>query len=167
MRLTATLVDVETKAFFDGIRARLTDMTPAMSMIGQTVRASILRNFDQGGRPEHWRPLAIATIKASFKKSDFTKGGRLSKKGNSRLQGGAPLTNTGRLRNSINARAFPDRVEIGPAGGIPYAAIHQFGGLAGKGHKVRIPARPYLMVQDEDWKMIREQLMAYWVPGWK
>jgi phage gpG-like protein len=31
-------------------------------------------------------------------------------------------------------------------GHIPYAAIHQFGGMAGRGKKVKIPARPYLAV---------------------
>lgn len=34
---------------------------------------------------------------------------------------------------------------------VPYAAIHEFGGMAGRGHKVRIPGRPYLgpALQDE------------------
>lgn len=27
---------------------------------------------------------------------------------------------------------------------VPYAAIHEYGGQAGRGHKVRIPGRPYL-----------------------
>lgn len=34
---------------------------------------------------------------------------------------------------------------------VPYAAIHEFGGMAGRGHKVHIPGRPYLgpALQDE------------------
>lgn len=31
-----------------------------------------------------------------------------------------------------------------------YAAIHQFGGKAGRGHKAEIPARPYLGINDQD-----------------
>lgn len=33
---------------------------------------------------------------------------------------------------------------------LEYARIHQLGGMAGRGRKVRIPARPYLGVSDGD-----------------
>ena len=33
---------------------------------------------------------------------------------------------------------------------LDYAAIHQFGGKAGRGRKVSITARPYMVFQDED-----------------
>jgi len=50
----------------------------------------------------------------------------------------------------------------------PYGAIHQFGGKAGrKGAKTTIPARPFLMVQDEDWGTIRETLESFLVKGEK
>jgi hypothetical protein len=41
---------------------------------------------------------------------------------------------------------------------VVYAAIHQMGGQAGRGGRVKIPARPFLMVQDEDWREIGRQL---------
>jgi len=31
-----------------------------------------------------------------------------------------------------------------------YGAIHQFGGQAGRGHKVTLPARPYLGINGDD-----------------
>jgi len=45
------------------------------------------------------------------------------------------LLDTGVLRNSINRRAFPDRVEIGT--NVKYARIHQLGGT------VNHPARSW------------------------
>ena len=62
---------------------------------------------------------------------------------------------------------------IGSSGSIPYAAIQQMGGQAGRGKKVTIPARPYLAMnsgdglalaeQDRTWimNMVREE-MASW-----
>jgi phage virion morphogenesis protein len=46
-----------------------------------------------------------------------------------------------------------------------YGAIHQFGGMAGRNRKVKIPAREFLMVQDEDWIEIKEQLADFIMMG--
>jgi len=45
------------------------------------------------------------------------------------------------LRKSFFVKVNGDSVEIGNP--MPYAAIHQFGGKTGRGHKVTIPARPF------------------------
>ncbi len=42
-----------------------------------------------------------------------------------------------------------------------YAAIHQFGGRAGRGHAAKIPARPFLVVQDDDLEEIKEIILDY------
>ena len=42
-----------------------------------------------------------------------------------------------------------------------YAAIHQFGGPAGRGKKVNIPARPYLKLGDDDLDEIRDAIWKY------
>lgn len=60
-------------------------------------------------------------------------------------EGGKTLVDRGHLRDSITYNAAdPDFVEVGS--NLVYAAIHQFGGKAGRGRKVRLPARPYLGV---------------------
>jgi len=46
-----------------------------------------------------------------------------------------------------------------------YAAIHHFGGKAGRGKKVTIPARPYMMVQDEDWREMEAALGDFIIQG--
>jgi len=37
--------------------------------------------------------------------------------------------------------------------------------MAGRNKKVKIPARPYLLVQEEDWKTIRDCLRGFLMKG--
>ena len=74
--------------------------------------------------------------------------------------GGKPLSDTGRLRQSIEYTTTPDSVMVGT--NVIYGRIHQLGGeirpkrkkaLKVKGKlvsKVTMPARPYLYIDDED-----------------
>jgi len=62
--------------------------------------------------------------------------------------------------NSVSWKATARSVEVGT--NKVYAAIHQFGGEAGrKSKRVTIPARPYLLVQDEDIAEIRASITAH------
>ena len=65
-------------------------------------------------------------------------------------EGGRTLTDTGRLRGSITHTVTDGgrAVEVGSS--VVYAAIHQFGGRAGRERRARIPARPYLGVDERD-----------------
>lgn len=163
--------DKEVRAMFARIQRRLGDLTPAMKVIGQIVRTSVVRNFEKGGRPK-WKPLSRVTLA-------LRKGTKiLSRRG---MAGG--------LMGSIHATPHKDRVVVGT--NKIYAAVHQFGAKKGsfgqftahiKEHmrkmgskqvQVRahartvtlpwgdIPARPYLMVQNEDWTEIREAVTSY------
>ena len=44
---------------------------------------------------------------------------------------------------------------------LDYAAIHQLGGQAGKGHKTEIPARPYLQLTDDDFAEIIDETTVF------
>lgn len=59
------------------------------------------------------------------------------------------LHSSGKLLDSIRAKAISDDQAIVAANRV-YAAIQQVGGLAGRGHKVRIPARPYFGISTEN-----------------
>lgn len=126
---------------------RLGDAEPAFAVIGETVLASIRRNFEEGGRPKSWKKLASSTEKAR-KKAGKWPGQILVMEG---TRGG--------LLGSISYEAVSDRVVI--SANKVYAAIHHFGGRAGRGHKTKIPARPYMLIQDEDWVEIKETLADY------
>ena len=148
-----------------GLAKRLKDLTFAMEVIGQYMLGSIHKNFEVGGRPKRWQRLSEATLKAQFLygPAGRRKGRRIKTKQRGlsrqwlRFKGGKKiLIHTGRLLQSITYEALKDKVEIGS--NLPYAAIHQFGGWAGRGRKVYIPARPYLVVQEEDIDWIKEFL---------
>lgn len=125
--------DGEIKALLGRLSQRTKDLTPVMRTIGQIIRSSVIKNFEEGGRPKKWQPSQRAL-----------------------MAGGLTLVDSGRLKNSINAKASSDRVEIGT--NVIYGAIHQLGGKAGRGKKVSIPARPFLAVQTEDWTEIKKAI---------
>ena len=119
----------------------LTDASPLMRVWGEIGHASVTENFEVGGRPR-WKPLSAVTIKM---------------KGHDR-----PLI--GRTGNLANITVKPERtsVQLGthPAARA-YAAIHQYGGRAGRNLKVLIPARPYMMLQPEDKTEMKEAAIRY------
>lgn len=139
--ISVKIEDGEVRSMLRGIAERTGNLTPAMKIIGAIIKDSVLKNFMVGGRPK-WRP-----SKRAMK------------------EGGRTLVDKAILQNSINPKAFSDRAEVGT--NVIYSAIHQFGGKAGKGHKVNIPARPFLMVQDEDWTEIKAALTAHILKGAK
>lgn len=122
------------------LQGRMHDLTPVMKIVGQIGRASIVRNFEKEGRPKRWKPHSEITQR--------------------RRGTGAPiLRDEDHLMNSIHDKAYRDRTVIGT--NRVYAAIHHFGGKAGRKRKVTIPARPFMMIQDEDWTEIRESLKDF------
>lgn len=136
----------------------LRNLKPAFEEIGEVLLTSVVKNFEAGGRyrkagdwrggSRTWQPLSVATLFKGKKSRFATKSGKFSKKGIDFLKNRKILFQKGNLLNSINWRASNDSVQVGT--NRVYAAIHQFGGKAGRGRKVTIPARPYLVVQDED-----------------
>ncbi|WP_299427210.1 phage virion morphogenesis protein [uncultured Meiothermus sp.] len=130
--------------------------------VGEALVSSTIQRFmeqkDPTGQP--WQPLAAATVAPRAR--DFTKGGRLRKGVEERLQGRKILIQSARLRNSITSKRDGTAVAVGT--NVVYAAIHQFGGMAGRGRRVRIPARPYLGVsradQAEITRILQEELGA-------
>ena len=107
-----------------------TDLTPAMRKISQTLAFETDQNFRAEGRPR-WKALSEVTkqLRQGKKKKPPEKGFRI-------------LQKTGSLASSITAHYDESSATVGS--NKVYAAIHQFGGQAGRGLKVTIPARPFL-----------------------
>lgn len=59
---------------------------------------------------------------------------------------GKILQDTGQLAASIDASSGRDYAEL--TAGKVYAAIHQFGGQAGRGRRTTIPARPFMPIDE-------------------
>ncbi|EIJ72692.1 phage virion morphogenesis protein [Haemophilus haemolyticus] len=105
---------------------------PLMRSIAGTMESAVLQNFDVGGRPK-WLGL--------------------------KYRQGTPLVDTENLMGSITSDYSNDMATVGT--NEPYAAIHQFGGKAGRGRKVEIPARPFLSLTPQDEADILEDVQGY------
>ncbi len=160
MYLEVSVEDAEVRRSLAALAAKLVDMTPAAKAIGEVILSSVERNFEAGGRPTKWKEsLRVKT------------------------KGGQTLSDTGRLRRSFTAKA--DRTSVSVGTDVKYAPILQMGGKTrartikpvrkkalfwpGASHPVKsvrhpgakIPARPFLMIQKEDWTEINETIKDY------
>jgi phage virion morphogenesis protein len=159
------------------LNERLRNPVPMLKIAGQVMKSSIERTFrDQGSPAGSWAPLAASTLKRG-------KGGA----------GRKILIQSARLKNSVtddtNYSISGNTLKIGS--NLVYAAIHQFGGFAGRSvpsnrtlkrditneargfHGPRnqhgyfgfrrpfIPARPYLVFRPEDPQRITEAIERY------
>lgn len=137
---------------------RVADLTNLMAALGRHMTPSIRKNFDEGGRPNPWAPLASGVVIKGAVWNDFGRAqkGRMTRMGY-RVQGrnrsGGPLVLTGDLRDNIGWTAEPRDLVLWarPKNNAVKAPVHQFGtARAGRHHNVTIPARPYLVFQRED-----------------
>lgn len=65
-------------------------------------------------------------------------------------EGGSTLVDHGLLRDTITHLAFLDGSGVEHGSNVIYAAIHQFGGDAGRNLAVSIPARPFIGINGDD-----------------
>jgi len=163
---------LDDRAFTRAVRgaiARGRDERPALEAIGELGRTSIAQNFAEQGRPDAWKPLSAATLYERIGGSrGLTKGApgrpgtrRLTKRAERGLAGMKILIRTGRLLRSIAWKIVGHGVDIGT--NLIYARILSLGGMAGRGRKVKIPARPYAMWQESDKREIRRILTEHFL----
>ena len=160
--INATIERHEFDKLIEIMKDRAVHLKPIMAVTGNMVVKSVRQNFRDGGRPEKW-----------------TK---------SKKPKGTTLVGTGALMRSIHYELDSDgnavTVMTGPQ---KYAAIHQFGGttsahtIMAKNRKAlqfnvggvtiyrkkvnhpgsNIPARPYMLLQDEDIENIKTEMLEY------
>lgn len=148
---------VELKKFNEWFRKKVKkceDLTPILTIIGNRATNSVLDNFKQGGRPRPWKPVKYPSMKS-----------------------GTILNRTGNLSHIHYQVADDGKSVTIMSGKAKYAAIHQFGGVIVPKKKkvlafkvgdewvhaksVRIPARPYMMLQVEDIINFKKIIKAY------
>ena len=127
IRVDIEIDDKRAHASIGRLLDTLANPRPALDEIGARLVASTLERFRSESAPDGtpWQRSLRALV-----------------------QGGQTLQDTGRLRDSIQHVVRGDGVDIGS--NLVYAAIHQFGGKAGKGRAVTLAARPYLGIDDRD-----------------
>lgn len=134
------------------LRGRLDDMSPALKEIGEDLTAIAKQTFSTSTSPwgNRWAPNAEATILAhlaKFSGSYSKRTGRLTAAGSRRTINKKPLIGETRM---LSTDIFPDvegnTLTIGSP--FPWAAIQNLGGMAGRGKKIRIPARPFMPIDE-------------------
>ena len=170
----AKINDKEFNALLNDLKHRVNNLKPAFKVIGENIIASIQRNFRVGGRPDKWKPLSDVTIEQRKKKKKWP--GRI-------------LMQTGGLIGSLHSVATNRKAIV--SANKKYAAVHQFGAKKGEfgefiahvkshmrsGKRVRahtrrivvpwgdIPARPFMLVQNEDYEDIKYEIVKFILHG--
>ena len=134
-----TLDDQQVRLALKQLQRAGGDLAPAMLKIASALALITDDNFEAEGQPR-WKPLADATVANRAKKA--AKG---QSDGGFRI-----LQDSGQLASSVTTDYSSSHAVIGS--NLDYARVQQLGGMAGRGRKVEIPARPYLPV-DEDGKL--------------
>ncbi|MCH5277475.1 MAG: phage virion morphogenesis protein [Desulfovibrionaceae bacterium] len=123
---------------------KLGDTQPLMASIGEALVSGTLKRFQHEEEPS---------------------GKKWPKSKRAALESGQTLTDTGLLRRSIDYAATPDKVMVGS--NRVYARIHQMGGKTGKGHKVTMPARPFLGISAADMKEAKATIADFLTGAFK
>ena len=122
----------ELNQVLDKLFEKTSDLRPLMKNIAGIMADSVEENFKQEGRPE-WAKLKDSTIKVRTQKGYWP---------------GKILQMRGELAASITSNYDESSAIVGT--NKEYAAIHQFGGNAGRNKKTKIEARPYLKLDEKD-----------------
>jgi phage virion morphogenesis protein len=123
---------------------KTSDLRPLMRNIAGIMADSVEENFAQQGRPK-WQQLAKSTIEQRVKAGKWP--------------GMILQLSQGGLASSITSHYDENSAVVGT--NKVYAAIHQFGGKAGRGKNVEIPTRPYLKLGDSENTEILTEVKKY------
>ena len=105
----------------------LENKTPLLRRVANTLQNVTEESFDKQASPfgEKWKPNAPKTLQ--------------------KKRGNKILIQSGLLSQSFTQKVTGTSAQVGT--NKEYAAIHQFGGKAGRNRKVIIPARPFMPIK--------------------
>lgn len=103
-----------------------------LSEVANAAKNTTTRSFEAQQSPfnEAWQPLSPRTL--------------------ARKKGSLKLVESGHLKRSIQSTSNLSEKSVSIGSNLAYAPIHQFGGLAGRKHSAKIPARPFLPINAND-----------------
>jgi phage gpG-like protein len=162
---------------------KLGDLTPVMGTISETMHKAVQENFaTEGARLPggKWTELKKSTIEERSKTEvrirdktgqyqKYKRNTKDNKKGDYKTRNVKPswpgkiLEVSGHLLESINPDHDATTAIVGSTMpfGKGYAAIHNFGGKAGRGSGFMMPERPFLVLTDEDKEDIKQDIVDY------
>jgi phage virion morphogenesis protein len=149
-----------------------------MRIIGEIVRTSVKKNFEAGGRPVSWKSSKAAEKEG---RKTLVKTSRLMKSINARAYPDSTAVGTnvvyaaihqkgGDIRHPARERTiFFKQYRGGRHRGRTLFSKEKKAtmGMKAKGgaYTIGMPARPFIMVQDEDWQEIRWELIDFLTGG--
>lgn len=144
---TLEIQDADLKRQLGELIKRVGSPAQALNGIGEQIVERVKQRFDTSTAPDgsQWKtnaPVTLGVFAAGLSKSYKRKDGGLNKRGQAKLARKKPLIDTGELSRQTFFQVEADTLTIRQS--PVYAAIHQFGGQAGRNRKVSIPARPSL-----------------------
>ncbi len=125
------------------ISKKTENLRPLMKNLAGILSFSTEENFKEEGRPK-WKSWSESTKKYRKKVKKYP---------------GQILQLNGHLASSVTTYYDDNSAIIGS--NLPYAAIHQLGGNAGKNKKVKIPARPYINLSESDINEILDVISTF------
>lgn len=150
-QINISLNSSATQSAIAELTAKLGDLTPVMSAVGEYFLIETRNRFDREVDPsgKSWAKLAQATVrdKTRRQKSGQTRSGGSRARVNA--QPNAILKSTFLLRDTISYKPSTFSVAVGT--NQKYGVHHQFGAP-----RANVPARPFLGYNSEDLKEIEE-----------
>lgn len=127
--------DADTQAMLREKIRRIKNMAPVMADFSEHMVNETIERFEKEVDPrgKAWKKLSLYT-QAAKAKSGHTK----------------KLQDAGIMKSSIQGRHDADSVTLVAGSGVEYAAIHNFGGQAGRNHSVEIPQREFIGFNEAD-----------------
>lgn len=131
------------KEELDKLREKIKNPQKVLETIGNYLTGVISQSFEEEKSPggTAWEPLSKRVT--SSKKERMRKLKALTKGEDYKRK---ILHESGTLAQDFKPIITDNKLSIGT--NLKYAAIHQFGGMAGRNKKVKIPARPFLPVTE-------------------
>jgi len=136
--------DKEIQQLLKKLISKTKNLRPLMKNIAGIMLDSVEENFEKEGRPEKWQELSEVTIKQRTKKKYYP---------------GKILQMRAELATSITNKYDNNSARVGT--NKEYAAIHQFGGNAGRNKRVKIPKRPFLSLGESELNDITNSIQKY------
>ena len=123
-----TLSIEELQGKLERLSKALENKTPLLRRIANTLQNVTEESFDKQASPfgEKWKPNAPKTLQ--------------------KKRGNKILIQSGLLSQSFTQKVTGSSAQVGT--NKEYAAIHQFGGKAGRKKRVTIPARPFMPIKN-------------------
>ncbi|MEP0004423.1 MAG: phage virion morphogenesis protein [Balneola sp.] len=134
---------------FTNMVTNLEDTDELTSEISEIILSDIGQHFEDevGPNDEPWLELAPATIEDREKENKWP---------------GKILQRQGRGSGLLGSlQEYSTKTEAGVSTNKVYAAIHHFGGQAGRGKKVTIPARPWAYLSSEATEEIKDAILNH------